>query len=174
MGINTRFNDYDPGNMNATDFPPDLITTETQPALNYVCPMNPMEGGECSIQQSGQVVRTTLDGDMVGFNYAAYSSQLQSGNYTPTANGVALRRQFAVPVADCNGAATGQSTLPVIGFACFFLLQRVPQGGGDNYIFGEVINSCGAGGNPGPTPGPVGGSGPERIVLYNDVRSPDS
>ena len=177
QGLNTRFGDYQGGGMNRSDYPPDVVTTEPQPSLSYVCPMNPMQGGGCSIRQAGQTVTTTAQ---IGYSYAgSYLPRLVSGPYNqqpaPSAdNGTFLRRQIAVPVANCNGAANGQSTLPVLGFACFFVLQRAVQQGNENHIFGEVISSCRAGGNPGPTPGPVGGSGPERIVLYNDVRSPDS
>jgi hypothetical protein len=92
----------------------------------------------------------------------------------PNGNGIFKRREVAVPVANCNGAATGQSSLPVLGFACVFLLQRV-QGTGQNAdIYGEVIAGCDSGGVPGPPGGVVNPSSPVRIVLYNDVGSADS
>jgi Flp pilus assembly protein TadG len=176
QGLNTRFGDYQGGDMNRSDYPPDVVTDEPTPNLNYSCPMNPMGGGGCSIQQGGTAVTQV---SQVGYSYDRYAQDLPSGPYDQQPaphpdNGHFLRRQIAVPIAQCDGAATGQSTLPVIGVGCFFLLQDVVQQGNEAHIFGEVIANCRAGGVPGPTPGPVGGSGPEKIVLYNDVGSGDS
>ena len=78
---------------------------------------------------------------------------------------------MAMPVADCSGDDTGQSTLEVIGFACYFMLQ--PIGGGvDKNIFGQFVNGCLASGAAGPTPG--SGPGPYLIQLYKDPDSGDS
>lgn len=78
---------------------------------------------------------------------------------------------MALPVADCTGDETGQSTLQVEGFACFFMLQKI-AGGVDKNIFGQFVDGCLAGGAPGPNPG--SGPGPYLIQLYKDPDSGDS
>ncbi len=81
------------------------------------------------------------------------------------------RRVLAMPVADCSGDETGQSTLDIIGFACYFMLQPI-GGGQDKNIFGQFVEDCPVGGtsgmNPGATPGPY------VIQLYKDPDSADS
>jgi hypothetical protein len=78
---------------------------------------------------------------------------------------------MAMPVADCSGDDTGQSTLEVEGFACYFMLQQI-GGGTDKNIFGQFVEGCLAGGSAGPTPG--AGPGPYLIQLYKDPDSGDS
>ena len=85
--------------------------------------------------------------------------------------GVEWRRVLALPVADCSGDQTAQSTLDVEGFACFYMLQRI-AGGTDKNIFGQFVNGCLSGGAPGPNPG--SGPGPYLIQLYKDPDSRDS
>ena len=78
---------------------------------------------------------------------------------------------MALPVADCTGDETGQSTLNVEGFACYYMLQKI-GGGTDKNIFGQFVEDCLAGGAPGPNPG--AGTGPYLIQLYKDPDSGDS
>jgi hypothetical protein len=77
-----------------------------------------------------------------------------------------------MPIADCSGSNTGNSSLPVLGFGCYFLLQRAVQQGQENYVYGEFIDGCLGAGNPGPEPDDT--FGPYRIQLYDDVGSGDS
>ena len=77
-----------------------------------------------------------------------------------------------MPIARCDGASSGQTTLDVVGFGCYFLLQRVVQKGNEAQIFGQFIEGCTASGMPGPNP--VAGPDPYVIQLYKDPDSGDS
>jgi Flp pilus assembly protein TadG len=170
QGLNTRFNEYQ-GGMNRSEYPPDVITTEPNPTLEACGPNND------SICTQGSAQPITSAGQ-ISFNHAGYSTRLPNGTYdvqpAPTGDGVFRRREVAVPIANCSGTANGQSNLPVLGFACVFLLQRV-QGTGQNAdIYGQIIGTCNSGGSPGPPGGGVSPSSPVRIVLYDDPGSADS
>ena len=69
----------------------------------------------------------------------------------------------------------GQGTMPVLGFGCFFLLQKAVQKGNENFVYAEYLGACGADGTPGPAPAPEE-EAPfvYKIVLHNDPLSPDS
>ena len=82
-----------------------------------------------------------------------------------------MARILALPVADCDGNQTGQSTLEIIGLACYFMLQPI-GGGQDKNIFGEFVEGCLTNGFSGMNPG--AGTGPYRIQLYKDQDSIDS
>jgi hypothetical protein len=111
---------------------------------------------------------TTID-----YGYDQYVADVEAGrlDIQPPA-GVYERRVLAIPVARCDGGATGQSTLPVVGFGCYYLLQKVKQKGNEAEIFGQFIEGCRVGGTPGPNPG--AGPGPYIIQLYKDPDSEDS
>jgi hypothetical protein len=110
-----------------------------------------------------------------GFDYDDYVNRTMAPlhDYSPWGSpaGVEWRRVLAMPVADCSGDESGQSTLTVKGFACFFMLQQI-GGGEDKNIFGQFVNGCLSGGAPGPNPG--SGPGPYLIQLYKDPDSGDS
>ena len=157
QGLNTRFNRYAGGGMNADDYPPDVVTREPSPALRL--------NGSGQIRQGGTVITSAAQLD---YNHSIYESQVAAGNYThqprPAGNAVFGRREVVVPIANCTVPQ------PVIrGFGCFFLLQQVERGNGD--IFGEFIEDCEAGGRPGSNPGT---GGPYIIQLYRDPASADS
>jgi Flp pilus assembly protein TadG len=166
QGLNTRFGEYSGGGVNSTDYPPDVITTEPNPKLTYNSNTNQIQQGSSVVTQASQI----------DFNYAKYEQSANSGNYNyqpaPDGIGAPERRILTVPIADCSGANNGNSTLPVLGFGCYFLLQKAEQKGNDNYVYGQFIDGCTGQGNPGPTPSST--FGPYRIQLYNDVGSNDS
>jgi Flp pilus assembly protein TadG len=166
QGLNTRFGEYSGGGVNSTDYPPDVITTEPSPKLAYNSDTNQIFQGSTVVTQASQI----------SFNYASYEARARSGsyNYEPAPNGIgaAERRVLTVPIADCSGINTGNSTLPVMGFGCYFLLQKAEQKGNDNYVYGQFIEGCVGQGNPGPDPSDTFGA--YRIQLYNDVGSNDS
>jgi hypothetical protein len=62
--------------------------------------------------------------------------------------------------------------VPVLGFACFFLLQPAEQKGNEAHVFGQFVGECTVNGMPGTTPGT--GPEPYRIQLYDDPDSGDS
>jgi hypothetical protein len=66
----------------------------------------------------------------------------------------------------------GQGSVPLLGFACFFLLQPAEQKGNDSFVYGQFVEGCEVNGTPGPNP--VAGSGPHIIQLYHDPARNDS
>jgi len=161
QGINTRFGDYT-GPMGGTQsqYPPDVITTEQTP------PLTVGSGGP-----PYPVVGTITYGYQ---QYVADEGTPAKYNNPPAPNGPGVfnRRVLQVPVGDCSGTAGGQTTVPVIGFACFFLLQKETQQGISSYIIGEFEGNCEVNGTPGPAPN--AGPGPYIIQLYHDPGSGDS
>jgi Flp pilus assembly protein TadG len=166
QGLNTRFGVYQGGGMNSTDYPPDKITTEPNPDLDVAA-----DGLTVILRSGGNPPVTSIN--QISYSYDDYAANMATGTYT-NPSGKEERRVLAVPIVNCSTVVNGQGTLPVLGFGCFFLLQKVVQKGNDNFVFSEYIGKCAAGGAPGPVPGPVGGPGIYKIVLHNDPASPDS
>ena len=169
QGLNTRFGQYQ-GGMSQSLYPPDTVTTATSPRLSLA------DDGSVTFQ-NGDPVNSIND---VGFSFDDYTSRQESGQFD-FENGVPQRRVLAVPFVDCSGFNPGQSSLPLVGLGCFFLLQPLQQGGpggggNDSNVFAEFIGDCGAGGTPGPepNPNPTENTGIYKIVLHNDPLSPDS
>jgi Flp pilus assembly protein TadG len=169
QGLNTRFGEYSGGGVDATDYPPDVVTTTPSPALDATD--NP--DGTITITQGGQVVTTS---SQIDYSFDDYTAQVQAEDYDnqplPNGTGAPERRVLTVPIGDCSGSNNGNSDLPVLGFGCYFLLQPAVQKGNENYVYGEFIDGCVGDGNPGPEPSSA--FGPYRIQLYNDVGSVDS
>ncbi len=165
QGLNTRFGRYQ-GPVNATDYPPDKVTTDPNPDLAVA-------NDDVTVILRGGAPVTSID--QVSFTYDDYVGRSATGPYD-FANGKPQRRVVAVPFVDCSGNSTGQSSMPVVGLGCFFLLQPAEQQGNRNYVYSEYIGECGADGTPGPVPdpNPVGGPGIYKIVLHNDPLGRDS
>jgi Flp pilus assembly protein TadG len=166
QGLNTRFGQYGGGGINPSDYPPDTVTTATNPELDVG------QDGETVTFRGGSPVGSIDD---VSFSYDDYATRLVNGPYD-FPSGKPQRRVMAVPFVDCTGSNQGHSSLPVVGLGCFFLLQPAIQKGNENYVFSEYVGECGADGTPGPVPDPdpLGGPGIYKIVLHNDPLSPDS
>lgn len=181
QGLNTRFGKYGGGGMNAADYPPDLITRQDNPRLEpcevRADPDDPDFRQICRPGTEGYITAANLHEN--SYDWATYDSDMFAGNFTNPPDGatgppgVAERRIVQIPVTDCSGLNNGQSTLPVVGTICFYLIQEVEHHGLDSYIFGEVIEDCGGAGIPGSTPGP-GTSAAYIIQLYDDPDSTDS
>jgi len=173
QGLNTRFNIYaGPLNGSQSEYPPDVVTQQTNPPLTYD------DGGvQCStegdIKQGNTVINDAADLD---FNFDAYLDRVTTADYdvmpAPDSYGAYERRTMPVLIADCSGTNNGQSDLPVLGYGCFFLLQQAIQQGTDANIFGEFVEECAAQGQAGPAPTVV--PGPYIIQLYKDFDSNDS
>lgn len=177
QGFNTRFNDYSgPPGMNPDDYPPDVVVESvmtgaggSEPLVTN-CTGNSPPSCADEILQDGNIV--THASDIAGYAYADYEAATLAGPHDhPEPYGAYQRRVMALPVADCSPDFTGQSTIDVIGFACYFMLQPV-AGGNDKQIFGQWVEHCDAGGNAGQDPGT--GPGPYLIQLYKDPDSGDS
>ena len=67
-------------------------------------------------------------------------------------------------MGDCDGKSGGQTSVPVLGFGCFFVLQTVNQQGNEAQIFGQFVQECEGSDYPGVTP--ADDAGPEVIQLY--------
>jgi hypothetical protein len=163
QGFNTRFGQYDGGGVTPEDYPPDVVTTAPDPYLQADSSTQPV------ISQGTDEVQT---GDQIDYSYSNYIQNSQSGPHQfPPPTGAYGRRVMTMPVADCSGDNTGQSTLEVEGFACFFMLQPI-LGGPEMEIFGQFVSDCISSGTPGPDPDDA--RGPFRIQLYKDPDSNDS
>ena len=103
-------------------------------------------------------------------NYTEYSA-VYANNGPFVAGGEENRRVMAIPIADCAGVDTGRTDFPVMELGCYFIQQSISQGGQENYIIGELIESCDASGTPGGDPA-LGG--PFQIILFNDPGNPVS
>ena len=172
QGFNTRFGQY-AGPISPSDYPPDVVVHETFPRLETT--EDPITGDDIITSgQGGPVVEYAAD--IAGYDYDEYVRRtgipgLHDFAAGGSPAGVPGRRILALPVADCTGDETGQSSLTVEGFACYFMLQTI-AGGTDKNIFGQFVDGCLAGGAPGPDPG--AGPGPYIIQLYKDPDSGDS
>jgi len=188
QGFNTRFGEYS-GPVDPADYPPDVIIQETQPLLDTQQVEDPVGSGTFVDQicwgpciNAGpeppsvanpptNLVESATDPAWDIFDYETYRDQTNNPAVLKEYGGVPWRRVLAMPVANCSGDQSGQSTLTVIGFACYFMLQKI-GGGVDKNIFGQFVEGCLAGGTPGLNPG--GGPGPYVIQLYKDPDSGDS
>lgn len=167
QGFNTRFGEYS-GPIGPEDYPPDVVVTTPSPLLEAEPIPNDPEGDHVILQngveyQLGTQINWGFD------DYQEESANAASQNPPPT--GALGRRILSLPVADCTGDESGQSTLNVEGYACFFMLQPI-GGGPDKYIFGQFVNGCLSSGVPGPNPSEA--HGPFIIQLYKDPDSGDS
>lgn len=105
------------------------------------------------------------------YRYADYVNAYETQTYT-NSQGAWERRILKIPFGDCTDAANGQTTVPLLGFGCFFLVDEAVQKGNESTIYGEFIADCQSHGVPGPEPG--NGIGPYIIQLYEDPDSVDS
>jgi hypothetical protein len=172
QGLNTRFGQYNgPMNNAQGTYPPDVIVDAQTPALRAV-----QNGTRYDVYQ-GNVPITATNIDVL-YNYQDYMTDLRNpGTYdhqpiNEGGIGAFERRVLAVPVGNCSGTTNGHGSVPLLGFACFFLLQPAEQQGNDSYVYGQFVPDCSVTGTPGPNP--VAGAGPHIIQLYDDPTSNDS
>jgi hypothetical protein len=167
QGLNTRLNIYSgPLRGSQSTYPPDVVTQQTNPVLTY----DDATGG---VSQNGQLI---TDSSQLDFSYDDYQSRVQSGNFDvqPAPGGIGSfeRRILPIPIADCSVPQNGQSDLPILGIGCFFLLQEAKHQGNKANVFGEFVEECEVGGQPGPDPTNI--PGPYIIQLYRNFDSIDS
>jgi hypothetical protein len=170
QGINSRLGIFH-GKIKPGDFPPDVVTTVQVPPL--------------TLEDDGSITQnnvTITDSSMIDFNYDDYTDRVDNGpldNLPPA--GTYERRNLSVMIVDCTGLNNGQTDIPILGFACYFLLQEMEAGAGGGgggggppefEMFGEFVAECDAKGTAGPNP--TTAPGPYRIQLYKDVDSRDS
>ena len=167
QGVNTRFNEYASG-LTRAEYPPDVLWKGTgQP------PDSPISAAaDGTLRQGSKVI--VWGTDVAVPNRTDYLNRLASGSYDspllPAVDGGALlRREVAVPIADCSNIQGNSITLR--GAACFFLLQNMSSSGTESQLIGEFLPDCAAIGAPGPNPGT---GGPYVIQLFRDPSSSDS
>lgn len=165
QGLNTRFGQYaGPLGGERTTYPPDYFTTPS--------PSTPFDvDQDGSITYNGVPILGNVDDLSGAYTYADYLDAKKHVDPLNPPPGAVDRRVITIPIVDCRNRVPGTSrTLPVAGFACFFILQPMRQSGSEGWIFGQFIEECPATGAPGPVPG----YGPYKIVLHNDPGSHDS
>jgi Flp pilus assembly protein TadG len=167
QGLNTRFNEY-LGPISPGDYPPDVIITEQLSQYEYdedcLCANTDVIDGD------GNCINSDLD---VDYNYDDYQSDVAANNLThPEPVGEHDRRTMPVMIADCTAGYEGKSTMPLLGFGCFFLLQKSIQKGLESEIIGEFAEECDSPGFAGPDPTVV--PGPHVIQLYKDSDGNDA
>lgn len=173
QGVNARFDEYKPsGQLDPAQFPPDVLTVEPSPLLT-IDNSGVIRQGSIIITQGSQI----LGSDGVINLRQSYLDRLARG---PSAydiaplpvpgRGALLRREVAVPIANCT-APIDTNALPILGAGCFFLSQRMSDGGSESTLFGEFLTDCEAAGRPGSGGGT---GGPYVIQLFRDHRSTDS
>ena len=77
-----------------------------------------------------------------------------------------------MPVTDCTNRVNGAGSVPVLGFACVYLVQRAEQKGKESQVYTQIVGSCDSSGQP--SIDPVVGPLPNKVVLYKDPASGDS
>lgn len=166
QGLNTRFGIYQ-GQVNSSAYPPDLVTTSSNPAITYDDSVTPPQS-----KYQGQPV-TSSGGDLTAggnaiFDYndwrASVAACVAGSGSGCESNGVFERRMMKIVVGDCTGKQGGSTTVPVLGFGCYYVVQPMSNGGTEAQIFGQFVKECEGDNVPSPTP--VNDSGPNIIQLY--------
>jgi hypothetical protein len=174
QGLNTRLGVYT-GSMTANDYPPDWVTDFTNPRTTYNDSTQDVEHeGEMVASSDGDL--STSSTDLFDYNdwLAASAACAASGN----CQGAYERRILTLVIGNCDGASGGQTSVPVLGFGCFYLLQTVKQQGTEAQVFGQFISECEGDGYAGATP--ADDVGPNIIQLFKTyiggvaTPSPDS
>lgn len=179
QGLNTRFGIYN-GPVSASDYPPDLVTTSSNPAITYDDSVNPPQ-----MKYQGQAVTSSNGNLTAGGNaildyndWRASVAACVAGGSGCQSHGVFERRMLKIVVGDCSGKNNGATSIPVLGFGCYFVVQPMDGGGGDAQIFGQFVKECEGDNVAGPSPSTD--SGPQIIQLYktyltgSGTPSPDS
>ncbi|MCJ8204645.1 pilus assembly protein TadG-related protein [Pseudomonas sp. RGM2987] len=164
QGLNTRFGVYN-GPLNSSDYPPDLVTSSSTPAMTYDDALaqakykgKPVTSSNGDLSAGGEAIKDYNDWrTQVAACVAGGASGCQS-------NGVFERRMLKIVVGNCTGKQGGSTLIPVLGFGCYFVVQPVDGGGSDSLIFGQFVKECEGDNVPGPTPS--SDSGPQIIQLY--------
>jgi Flp pilus assembly protein TadG len=166
QGLNTRFGIYN-GPVSASDYPPDLVTSSSNPAITYndsVTPAQTLYKGQPVTSSNGNLTagsNAILDYNDWKASVAACVAGAGSGCQS---NGVFERRMLKVVVGDCTGKQGGSTTIPVLGFGCYFVVQPMSSGGTQAQIFGQFVKECEGDNVAGPSPSTD--SGPQIIQLY--------
>lgn len=147
QGLDTRFGHYT-GNMDGgqTQYPPDVNTT--QPSSGLMVNTGGTSGcsisSPCIYDGTNHAIVTASNIDSLKiFDYRSYEAALKARHYTnPPPTGQLNRRILSVPVGQCSRSSDSSSSIPIIGFACFFLLQEPTHSGNSLWIMGQYVGYC--------------------------------
>jgi hypothetical protein len=161
QGLNTRFGVYNGPGMNATDYPPDWVTTYSTPKMTY-------DNATGNVLYQGQQV-TSSGGDLTAggtplYDLNNWKTDSAACAVSGSCAGAYERRMLNIVIGNCNGSAGGQVDVPVLDFGCFFMLQTVAQQGVEAQVFGQFVKECEGDGVAGPVP--TEDVGPVIIQLY--------
>ncbi|AHL35304.1 pilus assembly protein [Pseudomonas brassicacearum] len=164
QGLNTRFGIYN-GPVSASDYPPDLVTTSSSPAMTYNDALaqaqyknKPITSNNGDLSANGEAIQDYNDWR------AKVAACVAGGASGCQSNGVFERRMLKIVIGNCTGKQGGSTSIPVLGFGCYFVVQPVNGGGTDSLVFGQFVQECEGDNVPGPTP--FNDSGPQIIQLY--------
>jgi len=82
------------------------------------------------------------------------------------------RRVVRVVIGDCSGNLNGANNLDFLGVGCFFLTQKIGNGGQNSFVVGEFFDKCSS--QSKPSGEAEDNPGPYTIVLYHVPDSKDS
>ena len=164
QGLNTRLGIYN-GPVDASACPPDWFTDYSEPLVTMA--------GETPTYQGAAVVSNAGDlsaggTDLIDIKDWQGRNETCAGSPGSCA-GVSERRILNVVVGNCAGVSGGATSVPVLGFGCFYLLQRVEQSG-DKHVLGQFLKECQGDGVAGPDP--ASDVGPQIIQLYKTYITP--
>ncbi|WP_040065669.1 TadE/TadG family type IV pilus assembly protein [Pseudomonas batumici] len=162
QGLNTRFGQY-AGGVSAAQYPPDLVVSYSTPVIT---------NNSGALQYKGQTITSnngtlTAGGQSVlGYNeWLASSAACVGGTGTGCqSGGVFERRMLKIVIGNCTGKNNGATSIPVLGFGCYFVVQPAGSTGSTSEIFGQFVRECSGDSVPGPNPS--GDTGPIIIQLY--------
>lgn len=162
QGLNTRFGIYSGGQISASAYPPDLVTTSSNPAITDNG-TGPKYQGQAVTSSNGNL--TAGGNAILDYNdWRASVAACVAGGSGCQGSGVFERRMLKIVVGNCTGKQGGSTSIPVLGFGCYFIVQPVSGGGGDSQIFGQFVKECEGDNVAGPSPSTS--SGPQIIQLY--------
>ncbi|MEJ8864483.1 MULTISPECIES: TadE/TadG family type IV pilus assembly protein [Pseudomonas] len=162
QGLNTRFGIYN-GPVSASAYPPDLVTTSSNPAITDDG-TGPKYQGQTITSSNGNL--TAGGNPILDYNdwRASVAACVAGGSSGCQSNGVFERRMLKIVVGNCAGKNSGSTSIPVLGFGCYFVVQPMDGGGGEAEIFGQFVKECEGDNVAGPSPSTD--SGPQIIQLY--------
>lgn len=159
QGFNTRFGQYS-GSMNGTQgiYPPDLVTDFNQLNNGNGALLPNLDDDTVSyLGAGGGLVSTVGDGNIVTadgtglFDLNDWKSASATCFVDPSGSGcqsggVFERRILNIIIGQCSGTDGGTASVPVLGMGCFFTLQPMEQSGGQAWLLGQFVESCGGSG----------------------------
>lgn len=137
--------------------------------LNNTLPVNTQPGNVWGPITQGIAYRFNQL-DTIGLDYMYPTFTNPYINYLAAGGNNA--RVMAVPIGDCSGMKTGNSTLPQLGLACVFLNAQPANDKGQENVYAQIIGSCEQSGVFDPNNAAL--NGPYKNVLFKSPGSGDS